>query len=160
MITARDFSPDEIKEISRYALANMPYTETNNLLLLSNDVIDLTIILITLHDLYHSCSHYVKDDKTKEKLLSMVAETDYLYNILFPLFFEYKSSGIGKSIILEKLKRVILNWENKKRINNLRNAYIIFTEKLVFLDINKVSGVREEDKEGRSIVDSIYDFMK
>jgi len=156
-ITVRSFNREEINEINRYVLTNVPFSVLNRLFILTENLKDKATIFTIIYRIINSCKNYVGDEKTKNKLKFLLDDCKSVYLEVYNNLILYEKGGFGSGIYYNKLVELLTNKDNSIKINNLIDIFLIFAEKQVIRDLDRVTGIDSSRKEGEEIVDEIIE---
>jgi len=153
MIEARDFDTAEVDEIHQYIAANVPYTVLSGLFILTENLNDKAKAFCIIYRIVNGAKNYVEDQKTRLKLESLLLECKPAYELLFKLISDSENSTVSYGMHMNKHKMKLLfnDYEKNFMVNKLIDAFLIFAEKLVLLETNKVVGLELDTEEGRDV---------
>lgn len=153
MVEIRDFDATEIREINNYISANAPYSILQQIFPLTEKPEEKAKIFATVYRIIYTARNMVNDKKTKDKLTELLEETKDVYVKLYKLLASYQSSKInfGKHATYNQIMYTFMDIENNVKINKLIDAFLVFVEKQVLYDINKISGINLGTEEGKRI---------
>lgn len=149
LLYSRDFTKEEIIEINGYITANLPYSYTSQMAPVTEKLMDKCKIYINIFRFISSAKNYVSEATTKDKLNKILEVNEPVYNEIYAtiLNIETSTTNWGSHHNTYKLKRIVN--ENNILINDFVDLYLVFIEKQVLIDIDKVAGYNLETEEGR-----------
>lgn len=153
----RDFTFQEIGEIYQYISANVPYTILSSMFIITENLTEKSKAFCIIYRIVNGAKNYVEDKKTKAKLSALLEECKDSYNKLYNLTTTNENSTLnyGSHITKHQIKSLFNNQEENFKINKLIDAFLIFAEKLVLLETNKVVGLEIDTEEGRDFYKKI-----
>jgi len=157
IIRGRDFTEEEIMEINRYILTNVPYTVLETVFVLTEKVVDKCSIFITVYRLINSAKSYVGKSETKEKLDKLLNGCIEIKTEVHKYLLRYEEGRFGSGVCYDMLCNILENEKKSEQINNLIDIFLIFAEKQKLYDINKIVGIKAQEVEGSAIVDELVD---
>lgn len=150
LLTVREFTEDEIAEISKYIQNNIPLTILQTIFPLTEDPIKKAEIFTICYRLTNTARNLVKNKETIIKLDKILKTSKSAYNTLFDLLLNEKDAlPVFKHKIHNKIRLVIKNKNYNNQINNLIDIFLILGEKFELIDFEKTSGLDLETEEGR-----------
>jgi len=158
MITGRDFNKTEIIEISRYVLNNVPYSVLERVFPLTENVINKAMSFITMWRIINSAKNYVNKKETKEKLNKLLENCSEEYRKIYKLLIGYQKPGyFGKDKYYDEITKIFFNYDSNMKVNNLIDVFLIFAEKQVMYDLDKIAAIDTSSKQGDT---TVTDFLK
>lgn len=157
IIEARSFTVDEINEINSYISANVPYSILQTIFPLTENLFQKAQVYTIIFRIINGSKNYVEDIKTRIKLKNLLDENNDIYNELYKLLSLIENSNVnyGKHMIKNKIRLILNDFDKNFKINKLIDIFLIFSEKLVLLDTNKVAGLEIDSEEGREMYKKI-----
>ena len=152
----REFTSDEISEISGYIQANVPFSILNMMPLLSEKIDDKMEIYTIVYRIMMTAKNMVKDVKTKEKLNLLLTEGQELYVQLYDLKLKKASkANFGKYILNQKINDIFSSIDKLSIINKLIDYFLVFSEKQVLYSVEEFGGLEQDTEEGRKLYEDV-----
>lgn len=150
-VEARDFDSNEVGEINQYISANVPYSILQTLFPLTENIYHKCQVFTIVYRILNSSKNYVEDEKTRNNLQKMLDECKEVYIEVYNLISENELTSIsyGKHLIQRKIKNILNTFEKNSKINKLIDLFLIFSEKLIMIETNKVAGLEMDTEEGQ-----------
>lgn len=161
MVIATDFTKEEIQDISHYIIANIPYSVLQQIFPMTENYKKKSEVFTIMYRIIYSVQGYVRSEKTKEKIKKLLSgcEEEYkeIYNILMKLDdnIEY-----GKSELGDELKKIYSNFERNCKINNLIDVFLVFAEKHILRDIDRIAGINTDTIKGTEFIEQLGKTLK
>ena len=147
----RDFTQEEINELSGYILQSIEYSELGraSIYLYNNENIKTLKVFLLSFKILSSSSHFASEDRTREKLNKILDSTQKIYLELNRLYNIYKNSTYSSSIVETKINNIINN--ELLKINEIIEIINILSRKQNLINLDKVTGIRRDTNEGKEI---------
>jgi len=154
-ISAQDFTDDEKKMLETYVSANVPYTVLQRVYILTEKSLDKADVFTTCWRILNSCMNYCTEEVTKNKIKGLLAETEDVYKRLYEYLKRLDNiTIIFKTRIQMKIKDTFTGDDNL-RVNNLIDVFMVITEKIQVMDLDKIVGLDQETDEGKKVYEEI-----
>ncbi len=156
-VEARDFDSVEVGEINSYISANVPYSVLQTLFPLTENYMQKAQIYTIIYRIVYGAANYAENLKTRNKILQLLAETEVTYHNVYALLSSIENSKIsyGKHMLEFQLRKMFEDVSVNFRINKLIDIFLIFAEKLVLLETDKVAGLELDIEEGKDMYKKI-----
>lgn len=161
MTEARDFKGEEIAEISQYIQTNIPYSVLQQIFPLTEVPENKIKAFTIMYRMINGAMNYVEEPETRKKIEELLKECESIYIELYSIYFDNNTSSTfwGSHLRNRLLKNVIVNSNNMKKINKLIDIFLIFSEKQILLDKDKVIGIELDTKEGVDLKNKLLEGL-
>lgn len=158
----RAFKDTEINEIHNYIEQNVKYSALQKLFILDEKPSEKAKVFTSIYALIDSAKGYCSSTETRKKLNSLLRDCAKIYDQLYGLIVEYENSKISfdKRNKLNKIVFIVTDPKSRKKIHDLRSAFLVFVEKQVLVDIDKISAINPESSEGQKIVKELRSSLE
>ncbi len=158
---ATDFTREEIQEISRYILGNVPFSVLEQIFPLTENPRKKAEVFTIMYRIINGSIGYVKSDNTRDKLKKLLNSCKTEYKEIYNTLLELNSSvEFNKNRIFNRIKLVFLNFDKNLKINNVIDVFLVFAEKQILRDIDKVVGVTTDNIKGEEVVKELSKLVK
>lgn len=159
-INIRDFTEDEIKEISGYVLNSTPYTERliQTLYPLTESPVSKAQTFCASYRIIQTVINFLENDnvETKKKLIQMLEYTKDVYTEVFDVLLRKSNvTNYGQSALDLKINSIMRDFDKNSKINYFINIFLVFSEKHELLSTDKVVGLELETPEGKEVYKAI-----
>ena len=156
LIHATDFVTDEINEVSKYVIANVPYTVLQQMFPLTEEIENKSKIFTIVYRIINSVKGYVSKDETRNKIGDLLNSCKEEYLKIYELLIDINSgSEYLKSRTLDKIKLIYLDFDKNVKINNIIDVFLVFAEKHVLRDLRNITGIITDKPEGEKFVEEL-----
>lgn len=151
----RNFTYEEITEINRYVVTQVPHSILPQLFIITDEPIKKIQIFLNVFKIISSARDFVENSETKNKLNIVLGLVKEIYNNLYETYVEYESTELD--FIKMKIKKRLINFvkEYNNNINYLCSAFLVFAEKQELTSINDIAGLNLEKPEGEETYSKI-----
>jgi hypothetical protein len=148
---------EEIQEINKYVITNIPYSVLQQLFILAEAPLSKAEIFTAVYRIIYSARNAASSQNTKNKLDLLLSETKDAYNVVFALLMNYKhtNQSFNHHRYMNKIIGVFCEVDTNLKINKLIDAFLVFAEKQELYDINKILGLDLETDSGKKIMGDI-----
>jgi hypothetical protein len=155
MIDLRDFAKDEIIEINTYVNNNVPFSVLQSIFPLTENPKKKVQVYTIMYRIINGAMNYTEGE-LKVKLQELLKENEEIYKELYSLTL--KSTTVynwAKHRIDERMLYVLHDFNKSVSINKLIDAFLIFAEKQVLVDTDRVTGLEMDTQEGKELYKKI-----
>jgi len=158
---ATDFTREEIQEISKYILANVPYSVLEQIFPLTENPRKKAEVFTIMYRIINSSVGYVKNDDTKNKLKKLLSSCEIEYKEIYNILLKLDSSMIfGRHSLFNQIILIFSDFDRNYKINCLIDVFLVFAEKQILRDIDKVIGVTTDNIKGEEVVKELSKLVK
>jgi len=156
IITVRNFTEDEITEISSYIREQIPQGILPKLYILTEEPIKKIRAFIAIYRIVSGIRDYTENEITREKITNIINQVEDVYLKLYNMLIDYDNSiPFGKKRKLRTMINVLNNSIDNLKINKLINEFLIFAEKQILLETDKVTGINMDMIEGKELYNKL-----
>jgi len=155
MIKATDFTKTEIIDISKYITNNVPFSILEQVFPLTENTLNKAEIFTTVYRLIYSSYGYVQDKDTKIKLNNLLNDCKKEYIDVYKILSQHKNATFNKTHFVKKLTYIFQDINSTEKINNLIDVFLVFAEKHMLRDIDKVFGISADTPPSQKIVEEM-----
>ena len=162
-ITPADFNQEDINEVSAYLNNAVGFSEVlTRFYTLTDKVIDKAKVFLGVYRVLSSACNYTENKDLKEKLTTVLENTKNLYYEISVINNALDNTKVnyGMHVWKYKLDSILLDTNNFSNINIVIDLFILFAEKQIKYNLNKITGVDLETPEDREIMKEIYASSK
>ena len=143
IVEARDFTSEEIAEMHQYIETNVPYSILQSIFPITENPTEKIKVFTIMYRLINSASNYVTEEETKIKINNLLEEAREIYTELYKANLIKASYTVnwGSHRNVKKVEYVLSDYNNNKIINKIIDLFLIFSEKQVFYETDKVAGI-------------------
>jgi len=158
---ATDFTKEEVQEISKHILGNVPYSVLEQIFPLTENPRKKAEVFTIMYRIIYSSVGYVKSNDTKSKLKNLLTSCEIEYKEIYNILLKLDSSvEFGSTHLFNKVKIIFSDFDKNFKINNLIDVFLVFAEKQILRDIDKVVGVTSDNIKGEQIVKELGKLVK
>jgi len=160
MIDIRQFKQDEIAEINTYVTTQVPLSELPKLFVLTEEPLKKAKIFVMVFRILNACADYISDDETKKKLKDYLNPFKEIYNILYDYVIREDSNSVNYARHYREniIRKLVL--EHNFLINVLINGFLVFAEKQILHNQDRITGINLEVPEGEEIYKKIIGSLQ
>jgi len=122
---------------------------------LTENTINKTEVFTIIYRIINSAKNYVNNVETRKKLQQLLDSCKEEYEALYKSLLNYQSFSFNSYVFLRKIGDIYKNYEKNMKINNLIDSFLVFAEKQTFYDLDKITGVETDKKEGEDVVNKL-----
>lgn len=145
---ARDFTADEIAEINSYVINQVPQSILPQLFILTEEPIKKTKAFNAIFRILEASRDFAETPETTKKITKFLSEFNDIYDKMYINYVQYEAASYNKLRFSKKIIHMYKIPETNRLVNKLINSFLVFAEKQVLLETEKVTGVNMDIEEG------------
>lgn len=162
-ITPADFNQGDINEVSSYLNNAVGFSEVlTRFYTLTDKIDDKAKVFMGIYRVLSSCWAYTENKDLKEKLNIVLQNTKVLYRDVSVIIdtMNYSKVNFGMHIYRQRLNNLMFDNNNMENVHIITDLFILFAEKQIKYNLNKITGVDLETPEGKEVMKEIYSSAK